>query len=81
MVTLFSTNCPKCRVLEQKLNQKNITFNIDNNMQEIIDQGFMSAPVLKIEDKYLDFKTAVDWIKGSKATTIFNGCDSCRLDK
>ena len=63
MVTLFSTNCPKCRVLEQKLNQKNITFNIDNNMQEIIDQGFMSAPVLKVDDVYYDFKQGVDWIK------------------
>ena len=30
------------------------------DIQEVIDQGFMSAPVLKIEDKYLDFKTAVD---------------------
>ena len=81
MITLFSTDCPKCRVLEQKLIAADINFQKSSDIQEVIDQGFMSAPVLKIEDKYLDFKTAVDWIKGSKATTIFNGCDSCRLDK
>lgn len=63
MVTLFSTNCPKCRVLEQKLIAANIDFKIDSNIQEVIDQGFMSAPVLKVDDVYYDFKQGVDWIK------------------
>lgn len=62
MVTLFSTNCPKCRVLEQKLNAANITFEISNDIQEVIDKGFMSAPVLKVDDTYYDFKQGVDWI-------------------
>lgn len=62
MITLFSTECPKCRVLETKLNQANIDFIKSNNIQEIIDQGFMSAPVLKVGDTYYDFKQGVDWI-------------------
>ena len=62
MVTLFSTGCPKCRVLEQKLNAKNIDFVKNSDIQEVIDQGFMSVPVLKIDDKYYDFKQGVDWI-------------------
>jgi glutaredoxin len=62
MVTLFSTGCPKCRVLEQKLNAKNIDFIKSSDIQEVIDQGFMSVPVLKINDKYYDFKQGVDWI-------------------
>lgn len=81
MITLFSTDCPRCRVLEKKLIAANINFQKSSDIQEVIDQGFMSAPVLKIEDKYLDFKTAVNWIKVSKNSTIFNNCDSCRLDK
>ena len=63
MVTLFSTNCPKCRVLEQKLIAANVDFYIESNMQEVIDQGFMSAPILKVDDTYYDFKQGVDWIK------------------
>lgn len=63
MVTLFSTNCPKCRVLEQKLIAKNIDFVKESNIQEVIDKGFMSAPILKVDDTYYDFKQGVDWIK------------------
>lgn len=59
MIILFSTNCPKCRVLEQKLNQKNIDFIISDNIDEIIEKGFMSAPILKIDDEYLEFGNAV----------------------
>lgn len=62
MVTLFSTNCPKCRVLEQKLNQKDIDFTIDNNINEIVEKGFMSAPVLKINENYLEFGDAIKWV-------------------
>lgn len=62
MITLFSTDCPKCRVLEQKLNNKNIEFTKSSDIQEIIDKGFMSAPVLKVDNIYYDFKQGVDWV-------------------
>lgn len=77
MVTLFSTNCPKCRVLEQKLNKQNIAFEINHDMQEVIDKGFMSAPILKLGDDYMDFITAVAWLNGKAA--MKSDCDSCQL--
>lgn len=77
MVTLFSTNCPKCRVLEQKLNQKNISFNKNSDMNEVIEKGFMSAPVLKIDDVYLDFTSAVKWVNGQDIADF--DCDSCQF--
>ena len=77
MITLFSTGCPKCRVLEQKLNQKNIVFNINNDVQEVIDQGFMSAPVLKVNDNYMDFGAAVKWVNGQE--TVDFKCNSCQF--
>lgn len=63
MITLFSTGCPKCRILEQKLNQSNINYTISDDIQQVIDAGFMAAPVLKIDDKYYDFGSAVKLVK------------------
>lgn len=61
-VVLYSTGCPKCKILEQKLNMKNIPYEKTDDVSELIELGFMSAPVLKVDDKYLEFKAANEWI-------------------
>jgi glutaredoxin-related protein len=66
MITLYSTNCPKCNVLKQKLQSLNIDFEISNNIDELIELGFMEAPILKVNDQYLNFSKAVNWIKEQK---------------
>ena len=62
MITLYSTGCPRCKVLTQKLNAANINYSISNNIDEIMTKGFMSVPVLKVNDEYMDFGTAVKWV-------------------
>ena len=66
MITLYSTNCPKCNVLKQKLQSLNIDFEISYNIDELINLGFMEAPILKVNDEYLNFSKAVNWIKEQK---------------
>lgn len=66
MITLYSTNCPKCNVLKQKLQSLNIDFEISNNIDELIELGFTEAPILKVNDQYLNFSKAVNWIKEQK---------------
>ena len=61
-VVLYSTGCPKCKILEQKLDMKNIEYEKTNDVSELVKMGFTSAPVLKIDDEYLEFKTANEWI-------------------
>ena len=61
-IILYSTNWPKCRVLETKLKQKNIPFKINTNVDEMIKLGFSEAPVLKVDDKYLGFSEANKYI-------------------
>ena len=78
MIILFSTNCPKCRVLEQKLNQKNIDFIISDNIDEIIEKGFMSAPILKIDDEYLEFGNAVKWVNNQEIVEDID-CEECQF--
>ena len=59
---LYSTHCPKCIVLEKKLNSKNINYEMITDENLMIEKGFMSAPILEVDDKTLDFKAAIDWV-------------------
>jgi glutaredoxin len=62
-VILYSTNCPKCKVLESKLNAAGIEFELIEDADVMIDKGFMSAPMLEVDGIALDFGKAVDWVK------------------
>lgn len=57
-VTLYSSGCPKCRVLKQKLEKKSIPYEYVEDTQAMIDKGFKSAPQLEIDDEYYDFNAA-----------------------
>ena len=61
-VTLYSTNCPKCIILEKKLRDKNIEFNIVNDIDEMIKKGFMAAPILEVDGKPLNYMDANTWV-------------------
>lgn len=65
MITLYSTNCPRCKVIEKKLDLKNIEYSINTNIEEMVNLGFLQAPILKIDDdKFLNFTEANAWING-----------------
>lgn len=59
---LYSTGCPRCKVLEEKLKQKQINFEINNNTEEMLKLNITNVPVLKIEDKLLNFVDAVKYV-------------------
>ena len=61
-VTLYSTGCPKCKVLVTKLDSKNINYNVVSDINVIISKGINAVPVLEIDNNLMDFKTAVDWV-------------------
>lgn len=62
MVILYSTHCPRCNVLKEKLEDKDIEFTEVNDVDEMLKLNIMSAPMLKVNDDLLDFKRANDWI-------------------
>lgn len=61
-VVLYSTHCPKCEVLEKKLTQKNVEFEEINDVKEIRKTGYLTVPLLKVNDEIMDFKAAIDWV-------------------
>lgn len=61
-VILFTTHCPKCKVLETKLKKKNIEFSEEENIQILIDKGYKSAPMLSVDGEMMLFQDAVKWV-------------------
>lgn len=63
-IILYSTNCPKCNVLEKKMIQKALDFSVitDFDRREMIKKGFATAPVLVVDEKYMDFSMANEWL-------------------
>lgn len=61
-IKLYSTGCPKCHVLESKLNSKNISYEVCNDKDVMISMGLTAIPVLEVDGNRMDFKQAVNWI-------------------
>ena len=52
-----------CKVLKTKLNLANIAYEEINDTETMIAKGFKSAPILEVDDKAMNFKEAVEWVK------------------
>ncbi len=62
MITLYSTGCPRCKILKEKLDQKNIEYIVESDKRKIVNMGFYSVPILQIDEKYYDFGEAIKWV-------------------
>lgn len=61
-ITLFTTHCPKCRILETKLKQKGIEYIECDDIEKMKGFKILSAPILKVDEEILDFNSAIKWI-------------------
>lgn len=67
-IILYSTNCPRCKVICKKLQQKNLDFTEINcktdtaYIEMLSSKGFKGMPVLQVGDEYFDFMKANKWI-------------------
>lgn len=61
-VVLYSTDCPKCKVLKRKLAQLNIPYTENNSVDEMLALGIQEVPVLDVGGSLLSFVDAVNWI-------------------
>ncbi len=63
-ITLYSTHCPKCKVLETKLKQAGLNYTEVDDVEEMIKKGFRMAPVLEVDGQVMDFMAANKFLKG-----------------
>ncbi len=66
MITVYSTNppCPKCRVLEKKLDVAGIEYNIVDDVEEIKAKGYGNRymPLVEADGQIMEFADAVKWV-------------------
>lgn len=62
MIVLYSTGCPRCKVLETKLNQKNVKYVVCDDLREMERKAISTVPCLEVEGEILDFGIAVKWV-------------------
>lgn len=61
-IILYSTGCPKCKVLKKKLDSKDISYVENNDINEMQSLGITQVPVLSVDGELLPFLKANDWI-------------------
>lgn len=66
MITLYSTNCPKCQVLEKKLQAKNVEFETVTDVKTMLKKHIMSAPYLEVDGELMGFAKAVEWVNSKE---------------
>ena len=63
MVTLYTTHCPKCVILEKKLQDKNIEYQVCDDVDLMLSKGMQEAPYLEVEEKeMMNFSKAIKWV-------------------
>ena len=71
-ITLYTTHCPKCKVVERKLQMANVEYSQSEDIQEMINLGFKSAPVLSVNGEFFLFKEACNWADERRRTLNAN---------
>ena len=59
-LVLYTTHCPKCKVIE--LNAKKIEFDIVDDKSTLIEMGIVSVPVLEADGKKMSFLEANKYV-------------------
>ena len=61
-IILYSTGSPKCKILKKKLEDKNIDYVENDDIETMISLGIEQVPVLSVDNKLFQFAEAVKWV-------------------
>ena len=63
-VILYTTNCPRCTILVDKLKEKNVRYTEFTDKNKMLEMGMDMMPVLQIGNKQYGFKEAMKIVGG-----------------
>lgn len=61
-IVLYSTGCPRCKVLKQKLSIKGVKYSEVNDRSVMLNMGLDEVPVLEVDGNKMGFLEANSWI-------------------
>ena len=61
-ITLFTTHCPKCRVLTAKLDAAGVSYDMVEDIEAMQQLGIDEVPCLRINEDIINFSDAVKWV-------------------
>lgn len=64
---LYSTHCPCCEALEERLRQAEIKYIVVSNTDQILALGIAHVPVLEIDGRQMNYPAAIRWLNERKA--------------
>ena len=65
MITMYTTHCPQCKVLEKMLNDKKIEYTQITDINIMKSKGIQSVPYLEVEGELKNFKESMEWIRNA----------------
>jgi glutaredoxin len=69
-VILFSTGCPRCKVLEKKLKENSVKYTVVNDIDKMIGLGIQSVPVILVGEKMYGFEDAMEFVNSVKPEEV-----------
>lgn len=76
-IKIYSTGCPRCRVLESKLNKAHIEYEECDDIDVMRSMGITEVPVIDIGDgELMNFVDACRWINAQDDDFV---CPTCKL--
>lgn len=89
-VTLYSNDCPRCRVLKKKLDAKKVEYSIESSQDKMAELGLTVLPALAMSGDdsgtvMMTFEQAIKWVNAlageeTEEEPVPHFCATCRLD-
>ena len=63
----YSTHCPCCEALEERLREAEIEYTVVSNTEQILTLGITHVPILEINGQKLNYPAAIRWLNEREA--------------
>lgn len=64
-IVVYSTGCPRCKVLKTKLTQAGFSYTEQTDVNAMAELGMKTVPGMTVDGgKMMNFNEAIHWLKG-----------------